>query len=223
MTKKTRDLIVTTSDWTIPSEDGLHRRTIVKGAAWTVPVVAVAMATPAAAASNTSCPTVPAASAWVLSSTQGNIQAGTGAPTRNGSKGNEWFDYIEPATNTGNAGSTFTTNITVTPGQVLTFSFYAAASRGTGGNQAPTAAIYSFGVLANNSLSELVSSTSQDGSTPNSPSNNPFTVYTQRTASYTVPAGVTSIQLQMKFSHNGVTDNQVSDELGVTAPTVTCG
>lgn len=33
MTKKTRDLIVTTSDWTIPSKDGLHRRTIVKGAA----------------------------------------------------------------------------------------------------------------------------------------------------------------------------------------------
>ncbi|AND15308.1 hypothetical protein [Rathayibacter tritici] len=40
------------STWTIPSEDGLHRRTIVKGAAWTVPVVAVSIGTPAAAASN---------------------------------------------------------------------------------------------------------------------------------------------------------------------------
>ncbi|MHC2186599.1 hypothetical protein ACVLV4_002262 [Rathayibacter agropyri] len=40
---------------TIPSEDGLPRRTIVKGAAWTVPVVAIAMATPASAASTTTC------------------------------------------------------------------------------------------------------------------------------------------------------------------------
>ncbi|WP_146077737.1 hypothetical protein [Rathayibacter rathayi] len=52
MPKKTRDVIVASSDWTVPSEDGVHRRTIVKGAAWTVPVVAVSMATPAAAASN---------------------------------------------------------------------------------------------------------------------------------------------------------------------------
>ncbi|PPF10765.1 hypothetical protein [Rathayibacter rathayi] len=53
MPKKTRDVIVASSDWTVPSEDGVHRRTIVKGAAWTVPVVAVSMATPAAAASKT--------------------------------------------------------------------------------------------------------------------------------------------------------------------------
>ncbi|NRD10163.1 hypothetical protein HRF29_14580, partial [Rathayibacter agropyri] len=46
-----RDIVVSTFDWTNPSKDGLHRRTIVKGAAWTVPVVAVAMATPVAAAS----------------------------------------------------------------------------------------------------------------------------------------------------------------------------
>ncbi|AND17343.1 hypothetical protein C5D07_14485 [Rathayibacter tritici] len=52
MTKKTRDLIIASSDWTIPAEDGVHRRTIVKGAAWTVPVVAMSVATPAAAASD---------------------------------------------------------------------------------------------------------------------------------------------------------------------------
>ncbi|NRD09139.1 hypothetical protein [Rathayibacter agropyri] len=53
MPKKTRDVIVASSDWTVPTADGVHRRTIVKGAAWTVPVVAVAVATPAAAASKT--------------------------------------------------------------------------------------------------------------------------------------------------------------------------
>ncbi|PPG69199.1 hypothetical protein C5C31_10945 [Rathayibacter rathayi] len=52
MSKKTHDTIVASSDWTVPADDGVHRRTIVKGAAWTVPVVAMSIATPAAAASN---------------------------------------------------------------------------------------------------------------------------------------------------------------------------
>ncbi|MBF4461354.1 MULTISPECIES: hypothetical protein [unclassified Rathayibacter] len=50
---KFRDVGSPLSEWTIPAEDGVHRRTIVKGAAWTIPVVAVAVATPAAAASAT--------------------------------------------------------------------------------------------------------------------------------------------------------------------------
>ncbi|NRD09641.1 hypothetical protein HRF29_11910, partial [Rathayibacter agropyri] len=50
---KFRDVGSPLTEWTIPAEDGVHRRTIVKGAAWTIPVVAVAVATPAAAASKT--------------------------------------------------------------------------------------------------------------------------------------------------------------------------
>lgn len=209
-------------DWTIPNENGVGRRVLVEGAVWTIPVIAAAVATPAAAASQPLCPTVPPASAWALAETQGNIQTGTGAPTRDGAQGSEWFDFIEPQPDTGNASVKFYTNITVAPGQILDFSFYAAASRGVGGNQSPTAAIYSFQILASTGLTSLISSTSQDGSTPYSPANNPFTVYTQRAATYTVPAGVTEIQLQMDFRHNGTVQNQVSDELGVTAPTVTC-
>lgn len=43
------------SGWTIETmtERGLERRTLVQGAAWTIPVVGVTMATPAAAASST--------------------------------------------------------------------------------------------------------------------------------------------------------------------------
>lgn len=51
-TEKYRDVDSSLSAWTIPAEDGVHRRTLVKGAAWGIPVVAVATATPAAAASN---------------------------------------------------------------------------------------------------------------------------------------------------------------------------
>lgn len=50
---KFRDVGSPQSAGTIPSDGGVHRRTIVQGAVWTVPVVAVAVATPAAAASTT--------------------------------------------------------------------------------------------------------------------------------------------------------------------------
>ncbi|MWV48148.1 hypothetical protein GRS96_02515 [Rathayibacter sp. VKM Ac-2803] len=39
-------------DWTVPNPDGVGRRTIVQGSVWTIPVVAMAVATPASAASN---------------------------------------------------------------------------------------------------------------------------------------------------------------------------
>lgn len=79
MPKKTRDVIVASSDWTVPTADGVHRRTIVKGAAWTVPVVAVAMATPAAAASEAFvCPTVPASTGWTGASGITGSTAGGG-------------------------------------------------------------------------------------------------------------------------------------------------
>lgn len=209
-------------DWTVPDESGIGRRVLVEGAVWTIPVIAAAVATPAAAASQPPCPTVPPASLWLLAETQGNIQTGTGAPTYDGPHGSEWFDYIEPQPDTGNASVKFYTNITVTPGQILDFTFFAAASRGVGGNQAPTAAIYTFQVLASTGLTTLVSSTSQDGSTPYSSPGVQFDNYTTVNSTYVVPAGVTEIQLQMSFQHNGVVQNQVSDELGVTAPTVSC-
>ncbi|MWV48098.1 hypothetical protein GRS96_02265 [Rathayibacter sp. VKM Ac-2803] len=54
MTKNptTRDIPIS-EGWSIPNENGVGRRTLVKGAAWSVPVVAVAVAAPMAAASNT--------------------------------------------------------------------------------------------------------------------------------------------------------------------------
>ncbi|MBF4461350.1 MULTISPECIES: hypothetical protein [unclassified Rathayibacter] len=50
---ESRDSAAPLTGWSIPAEDGVHRRTLVKGVAWTLPAVAVATATPAAAASGT--------------------------------------------------------------------------------------------------------------------------------------------------------------------------
>lgn len=44
---------------------GIHRRTIVKGAAWSLPVIAVAVAAPAATASTTSCVDTPEDASFV--------------------------------------------------------------------------------------------------------------------------------------------------------------
>ncbi|AND17346.1 hypothetical protein [Rathayibacter tritici] len=52
MKKPTTTRTITLSEgWSIPTENGVGRRTLVKGAAWAVPAVAVTTATPAAAAS----------------------------------------------------------------------------------------------------------------------------------------------------------------------------
>ncbi|MCJ1696817.1 hypothetical protein MT349_13620 [Rathayibacter caricis] len=50
-TQKFRQVGEASAGWEVPLPDGVHRRTLVRGAAWTVPVVALAVATPAAAAS----------------------------------------------------------------------------------------------------------------------------------------------------------------------------
>ncbi|PPH58367.1 hypothetical protein [Rathayibacter toxicus] len=54
MTEKpteTHNIEIAGTGWSIPAEDGVHRRTLVKGMSWTVPIAATALATPAFAAS----------------------------------------------------------------------------------------------------------------------------------------------------------------------------
>lgn len=85
-------------EWEIPAQDGLKRRTIVKGTAWTIPVVAVAMATPAAAASEAFvCPTVPATSGW---SDAKGITGDTSGTGKYGWTNNDW-DNGKDATKNG--------------------------------------------------------------------------------------------------------------------------
>lgn len=75
-------------EWVIPAQDGFARRTLVKGAAWTIPVVSLAIATPAAAASNSFvCPTVPASSGWTGPSGLEGNSGGTGSY---GWSGDQW-------------------------------------------------------------------------------------------------------------------------------------
>lgn len=94
-------------EWVIPAQDGFARRTLVKGAAWTIPVVSLAIATPAAAASNSFvCPTVPASSGWTGPSGLNGDSSGTGGygwtgdgaqwwNTKDATRSNSFSYYIE--------------------------------------------------------------------------------------------------------------------------------
>ncbi|AZZ56657.1 hypothetical protein [Rathayibacter iranicus] len=149
MPKKTRDVIVASSDWTVPSADGVHRRTIVKGAAWTVPVVAVAMATPAAAASEAFvCPTVPASSGWTKPVTSGT-STGPGVyewstdgtewqNTKDSTKADSFSYYIEFSFK-GVAGHSYTFNWSAYASGARNTANYAAYDVTIGGNQVYTA------------------------------------------------------------------------------------
>lgn len=59
--------------------NGLKRRTIMAGAAWTIPVIATATATPAMAASGFACPTTPPGQAWIGPTNFGGDRSGTGS------------------------------------------------------------------------------------------------------------------------------------------------
>ena len=68
-----------------PRAVGVSRRTVVKGAAWSVPVVAVAVATPLAAASG---PAAPAATFWATGATVSVVSGNVTNYTVEGSDAN---------------------------------------------------------------------------------------------------------------------------------------
>lgn len=66
-------------DWTVPDFEGPGRRTIVVGAAWTVPVIAVSVAAPLAAASTQPCVDQTGTLRWNSDFVKTNVAGGTGA------------------------------------------------------------------------------------------------------------------------------------------------
>ncbi|WP_424464084.1 hypothetical protein [Pseudoclavibacter helvolus] len=73
-----------------PSEN-TSRRTLIAGAAWTVPVIALTAATPARAASQFVCPPVPADAEW----TAIERQTGVGPYYWEGTGANRSFNYFK--------------------------------------------------------------------------------------------------------------------------------
>lgn len=85
------------------------RATVVKGAAWAIPTIALASAAPATAASPLPCPTVPGGSDWSLTYSGTLGPASTGAYSWN-SAGTQWTVYRD----NGSSSSTLTFTTTTT-------------------------------------------------------------------------------------------------------------
>ncbi|WP_157975626.1 hypothetical protein [Brachybacterium sp. YJGR34] len=66
---------------TSPSDAPLRRRALLRGVAWTAPVVGIAVAAPAIAASLQECPTLPAAEEWETTMPSGALDAETDTST----------------------------------------------------------------------------------------------------------------------------------------------
>lgn len=110
-------------DWIARDSDGkVQRRTIVQGAAWTIPVVAVAVAAPLAAASVQPCPTLAPVSDWVYDTPGGLI--GSGATNTN----NQLVFTAEAAST--DAYEFFDTTFDAVAGETYTFSYQAFGSLG---------------------------------------------------------------------------------------------
>ena len=106
------------------SPDGapdVARRTIVQGAAWTVPIIAATAASPFAAASNVPCPVLPRSTSWALNQNASGIVWNNNfqANAANNNFGNSGDAYP----GTGNASVTASTTMNVVAGTTYTFTF----------------------------------------------------------------------------------------------------
>lgn len=186
---------------------GTTRRTLVRGAAWSVPVVSLAVTVPAYAASPIPCPVIPQPAQWTATTATGTL-ASKADDYQWYTTTNKWVIYKDNGSTT--ASLTFASSspaIAVTPGATYngSFSFYwqygnGASAQSTGGT---------FDVLVNGvSVKSLTTRTAAVGATA---------ATTTQTFSYVAPAGTTSIVITYRYVLTPRV-NAASDDIIVTAP-----
>lgn len=112
----------------------MNRRTVLHGAAWSLPVIAVAVATPLAAASEVFvCPVLAPAGTWTWQvPVSGTLRTGNNgqAAVRNGAHGQEFYVSHEAAASTGSVVIRVSTVLEVVAGHTYDFSFFFGANYG---------------------------------------------------------------------------------------------
>jgi hypothetical protein len=221
----------------------VNRRTVVRGAAWTVPVVVVATQAPAFAASP--CAPVPFPAGWSTPGTSGSFNAATGTQgylTTYASDGINRFVSERDNASTGSEAITanaaivsLQTTLTLTPGRPYTFSF-SVASRFASDN--PSSSQNQFlqvqtiagstttdqlrlvkGTNSNTYFGSLATWQQLSSTTPG--------VQVQTVAfTFTPPTGATSVVLKYLFTSPGrgrATGGTFSGggDIAITAPTIT--
>ena len=170
-----------------------QRRTVLRGAAWATPVVAVVVAAPAFAASRVSCPVLPTSAAGWTTTTSGTLGPAASGGFGWNPAGANFSVYRDNGSITANLVVTSTTTVAVTPGATYTVTF--PYTWGYGNGNALVSTQGTFAVLFNGVVQKsLTTRTAAVDSAPASPiTSEPGT--TTQTFSYTVPAGQTSLTI----------------------------
>lgn len=170
------------------------RRNVVRGAAWSVPVIATAATAPAFAASPIVCPTLPAQSGWATT-TSGTLGAASsgGYAWDNG----QWIVYRDNGSTS--APLTFTStspSMTVVPGATYQISF--PFWWGYGNNNQSQSTGGTFDVLINGvSRRSLTTRTSAVDGNPGA--GGVQTGSSSQSFTYQVPVGTTSVTVAYRY------------------------
>lgn len=188
------------------TDDGTHalsasRRNVVRGAAWSVPVVAVATTAPAFAASPVPCPVVPGSAQWTATTGTGSLSSKNDTYSWDTSQ-DKWIVFKDAST----AGSaTFQTRspaIAVTAGSTITGTFQ--LWWGYGNNNANTSNPSTFDILVNNTVVKSIATRTPGAGTVGS--------YNSQSFTYTVPAGTTSAVITYRFVVPATTQSRNADD-----------
>ncbi|GAB3293263.1 hypothetical protein [Pseudoclavibacter terrae] len=187
------------------------------GAAWTVPVIAVAATAPFAAASPSPCPVL-SLDGWTRTSSgtlgPGNLSVNTAAFGRTGVLYN-----ITEGQATGTQAITLTQNIGVRAGTTYTFAFAAAGNYGNN-NAAVSASAYTelrVGDVTGNTLSTRVALYG-NVQVPITPAANGWL---DQTLTYTAAStGTLPVSFTWFLPPKG--DQQSQDDIAVTVPSIAC-
>ncbi len=183
----------------------LSRRSVVRGAAWTVPVVAVATTAPAFAASAIPCPVVPPSSQWSATT----ITSGTPSSKVDGyawdTAADKWIVYKDNASSSTTAMVLATTSppFAVVPGSTNTGSFTFYWQYGNGA--ASQSAQGTFEVLLNGST--VLTTLTRPGTTQ---------AFTTQAISFVAPAGSSTATLTYRYTIEPPAGKPASDDIVVT-------
>lgn len=180
---------------TSPTPQGVNRRTMVRGAAWTVPVIAVAVNAPAFAVSPIPCPSMPVGTTWNTT-----VPNGTLADSSTGNYGwtsnNRFNNYVDNGSTSQPVTIESTTTIPVVPGATYSISFGFFWGYGDGDQAASTQGTFSvlFNGVTQKSLTTRTPAVDANAGTvgvqPGS---------TTQSFTYVVPAGTTSLTVTYRW------------------------
>lgn len=187
------------------NQTGTTRRSVVRGAAWSVPVVAAATAAPAFAASPIPCPIVPPGSQWSATTVDSGTISAKNDDYAWGTDG-KWTIYRDNGSSTTSVVFSSTSpSFAVRPGSTLTGTYSFFWGYGNGSSNASAQGTFEI-LFVTASAATVVGTVSRPGSALGT---------TTQSVTFTVPAGVASGRLRYRYTIAPQGNRPASDDISV--------